>query len=179
MLPRLARTYREGRDLHLHGDLRGRVDGAVRVGLETGVHTAGEGIARGVKSGLGSSVVGVLEGENDSVTNGSLDLRGGEGKTASADVDAVGGACRSNGAARGSSDRGSTSNLTTSWRRSACWRGGAPATGAMVAPGSWLTTVVAALLPGFTQMRMTCSRRVTCDWPRIWPRKTPSLNPKF
>ena len=84
----------EGRGNHdLHGDLRGRVDGVVGVGLVARVHAAGEGLAGGVKGGLGGGVVLAEVGEDDGVADDGLDLLRAEGEALGpADGDAVGGA---------------------------------------------------------------------------------------
>ena len=64
----------------LHGDLGRRVDSVVGVGLETRVHTASKGIARGIESRLGNGVVLAEEGEDDAVAHGSLELLRLEGE---------------------------------------------------------------------------------------------------
>ncbi len=87
-----GRTERRG-DHDLHGDLRGRVDGVVGVGLVARVHAAGERLAGGVKGGLGGGVVLAEVGEDDGVADGGLDLLGAEGEALGpADGDAMGGA---------------------------------------------------------------------------------------
>ncbi len=92
-------TERSG-DLNLHGDLGRGVDSAVGVGLETRVHATRKGIARGGETRLGDGVVGVPEGEDDGVTDGSLDRGGAVGKASRTNVDAVGCAGGSNSAGR-------------------------------------------------------------------------------
>lgn len=75
----------------LHGDLGRRVDSVVGVGLETGVHTASKGIARGLEGGLGDGVVLAEEGEDNAIAHGGLDLLGLESETLGAtDRDGVG-----------------------------------------------------------------------------------------
>ena len=90
----MGRGRTEGRGDHdLHGDLRGRVDGVVGVGLVARVHAAGERLAGGVKGGLGGGVVLAEVGEDDGVADDGLDLLRAEGEALGpADGDAVGGA---------------------------------------------------------------------------------------
>lgn len=83
----------DGLGVHdLHGDLWGRIDSVVLVGLEARVHTAFHGIAGLGECRLGNGVVLAHEGEDDHVAHGCLDLRGRVGKASgAADQDTVGG----------------------------------------------------------------------------------------
>lgn len=81
-----------GVDHDLHGNLGGRVDGVVGVGLVSRVHAAGEGIARGFERRLRDRVVLAQEGEDERVTDGGPENLGVEGETlGSANGNAVGG----------------------------------------------------------------------------------------
>ena len=89
----LGAEHPEGVGGHdLHGNLGRGDNGVVGVGHEAGVHTAGEGVAGGVESGLGDGVVLAVEGEDDHVTNIGGDLLREEGETLrTTDVDGMGG----------------------------------------------------------------------------------------
>lgn len=73
MIQKLATRLTKRSITHdLHGDLRGRNDGVVRVGHEARVHAIGESLAGGVEGRLGYSVVLGEELEDDGVADGDI-----------------------------------------------------------------------------------------------------------